>query len=251
MAKFCTKCGEELTQGEKHICSAVKNKNEEKESSKVIQSDIDFKEGFTNCLNYLKVLLSKPKEAIDDFVTEKKYFSGILLIFLTAIASGLYRIATLHVAYGANSSKGFSGTELVDLFKISFTKEPDYLKEFMTKFATSLAQYALIAILGYFIIKSLLKGKATIKEMFTSVGASLGIVFISFVINAVLVFIDAEVVGYIRTYITSFASIFSILVLYQSVKKVSNINKETLFLATASMSVSATIVIDLINKLFD
>lgn len=250
MTKFCTKCGEELIQGEKHICSASKNKKTEKEEVKTV-NDIDFKEGFTNCLNYLKALISKPIEAIDDFVTEKKYFSGVLLIVLTAIASGLYKIATLHTAYGANSSKGFSGTELAELLKLSFSKEPDYLKEFMTNFATSLAQYALIAVLGYFIIKSLFKGKATIKEMFASVGASLGIVFIAFVLNAILVFIDAEVVGYIRTYITSFASIISILVLYKSVKKVSQIDKEKLFLTTASMSVSATIVIDIINKLFD
>lgn len=253
MAKFCTKCGEELIQGEKHICSAKKEETKLREAKEVkeIKSDIDFKEGFTNCLEFLKTVFVKPIETVENFVTEKKYLSGIILIVLTAIASGLYKIATLKAAYGSPSSKGFNSNELVNLITKNFISEPDYLKEFMTEFATNLAQYALIAVIGYFIIKSLFKGKSTIKEVVSATGASLGIILLAYLVNAILVFIDAEVVGYIRNYIMSFSEIFSVLILYKGIKHTSGVDKNKLFIIVASMSVCATIVMDIINKLFD
>lgn len=255
MAKFCTKCGQELVPGEKHVCAAKKDGEEKvKDATPSKTSSVtgeEIKSSFMNCLDFLKKLLVKPVEAVEDFVTEKKYLSGIIMVLLSAIAAGLYKIATLKAAYGASSSKGFNPSELVNLLYKSFGSEPEYLKEFATQFANSAVLYLLIAIIGYFLVTNVFKGKTTIKKMVSAVGASVAVLIIGFLLNTILVFIDAEVVGYIRTYIAAFADIISVLVLYKGVKSATDLDNNKLYIAVASMSVCATVVIDIINKIFD
>ena len=70
-------------------------------------------------------------------------------------------------------------------------------------------------------------------------------------VNSVLVFIDGSFIGNIRAYIASFASILSVIILYKSVKEVAGVDNNKLFMAVASMSVFATVVIDIVKKIFD
>ena len=87
--------------------------------------------------------------------------------------------------------------------------------------------------------------------MVTAVALSLSVVLVGNLLNSLLVFIDGDFIGNIRSYISSIAYIFSILVLYESVKEISGINKNRLFVVVASMSVFATVVIDVFQKLFN
>lgn len=247
MAKFCTKCGKELKEGKTCDCK--------KTSKNVKNNQIDLKESSIDCLNVFKKIFTKPFEAIKEFVCDNKFIAGIIMIVVAALTTGIYKIATLKSMYSASSASSFNTSDLSSLFgSLSnglSVSEPEYLKEFFTTFATNLVEYALIVVIGYLIISKLLKGKTTWKYMVTAVALSLSVVLVGNLLNSLLVFIDGDFIGNIRSYISSIAYIFSILVLYESVKEISGINKNRLFVAVISMSVFATVVIDVFQKLFN
>ncbi len=252
MAKFCTKCGRELSEGE--VCNCTQTVTT---TSNVSNTPVDVKENFMDCVNVFKKIFTKPFEAIKEFVCENKYVAGIIMTVVAALSTGIYKIATLKNMYSANSSiDSFTASDFSDMLSNVLSggsigsREPEYLKEFMTTFATNLVEYALIIAIGYFIVSKLLKGTASFKQMITAVGISLSIVFAANIINSILVFIDGELIANIRVYISSFATILSTLILYGSVKQVSGVDENKLFVSIASMSVFATIVMDIIQKLF-
>lgn len=252
MAKFCTKCGKKLEEGKTCDCSkTVKQET-------VVQSNtqVDFKESCMDCLDVFKNIFTKPFDAIKKFVSENKFVAGIIMVVLAALSSGLYKIATLKSMYSSSSASSFGMDDFSSLLESalsggSISTEPEYLKEFFTSFGTSLVEYALIILLGYLIISKLLKGTATWKQMITAVAISLSVILVGNVLNSVIVFIDGEFVANIRSYIASFASISSILILYASVKEVAGVDKNRLFVSIASMSVFATVIIDVVKKIFE
>lgn len=251
MAKFCTKCGKELKDG---VCPNCSSKTNEK--TVVTTETTDIKESFMDCLDVFKKIFTKPFDAIKSFVSENKFIAGIIMAVVAAITSGIYKIATLKNMYSSSSPDSFNMNDLSDLFSSAMSgnlssAEPAYFKEFMTTFAKSLAEYALIIIIGWLIISKLFKGTTSIKEMVSVVAISLSVVLIANLVNSILVFIDGEAIGYIRGYVSSIASILSYLILYGSVKKVSGIDENKHFISVASMCVGATIVMDIVNKIFN
>lgn len=253
MAKFCTKCGKKLEEGK--TCDCQKNKKVEEKVVETTSTQINIKESLMDCVNVFKNIFIKPVEAIKEFVCDNKFIAGIIMIVVAAISTGLYKIATLKSMYSSSSADAFNTSDLSSLLNSAlsgsgFSAEPEYFKEFLTTFATNLVEYALIVLIGYLIISKLLKGKATWKQMITAVAISLSILLTANLVNAVLVFIDGSFMGNIRSYIASFASILSTLVLYKSVKEVAGVDTNKVFMSVASMSVFATVVIDIAMKIF-
>lgn len=248
MAKFCTKCGKELEEGK--VCECSNNVKSEKVVSTT--SNIDVKESLMDCVNVFKKIFTKPFDAIKEFVTENKFVAGIIMIVVAAISNGLYKIATLKNISSSSSISDFSSLlESALSGGLSSSSEPEYLKEFFTAFINNFFEYALIVLIGYLLISKVFKGKTSWKQMINVVAISLSVILLGNLVNSVLVFIDGSFVSNIRSYISSFASILSILILYSSVKEVSGIEKEKMLISVASMSVFATVVIDIVNKLFN
>ncbi len=252
MAKFCTKCGSELVDSKCPNCK-------EKKETKVVETTEteDLKTSFMSCLEVLKGIFIKPIDTIKSFVCENKFIAGIIMIVVAAITSGIYKIAILKNIYTSKSADSFTANDLTDMLSSALTSgsiktvEPEYFKEFLTTFVTNFAEYALIVGIGYLVITSILKGKASIKEMVTAVGISLSVVLVANLLNSILVFIDGQFVANLRVYITSFAAILSTLILYGSVKQIAGIDNNKLFVSVASMSVLATVVIDIFQKIFN
>lgn len=250
MAKFCTKCGSEMVDGKCPNCKEVKK------DVVVSTEPVDIKQSFMDCLEIIKGIFTKPFDVIKSFVTENKYITGIIMIVLAALSSGLYRIAVDKNIYSSSSPDSFNTSDLSSLVDSALSgdfgvKEPEYLKTFMTTFATNLVEYALIAVLGYVVISKLLKGSASIKEMISALGVSVAIVLVANLLNSILVFIDAGFMGYVRSYISTFAVIINTLVLAGGVHQIAKIDKNKLFVSVASMSIFAIAVMDIFQKLFE
>ena len=236
MAKFCTKCGTAL-ENEKCPKCDVEQKAEVKEEVKTTKTStetVDFKESFMDCLNILKKVFIKPAETVKEFVTDNKFATGIIMILITALLAGVCQIASIRSAVGSSSYV-----------------EPDYLKEFMTTFAYSAAEYAIMAVVGYIVVTQLFKGKITIKEMFCLIGVAFSAVLVGFAVCSIIVFIDGEVIQYIIKYITLFGAIFGYLLIYEGIKQKGEIDKEKIFLSVAAISIFAVMVVDILHKLFD
>lgn len=259
MAKFCTKCGKQLVEGEVCNCAqTVQPIQTTAPTTASSNSGVDVKESLMDCVNVFKNIFTKPFDAIKSFVCESKFIAGIIMVVVAALSTGLYKLAVLKNLYSSSSSAGsFNSGDLSDLISSALSggslsvAEPEYLKEFMTAFATNLVEYALIAVIGYLIISKLFKGTASIKQMVAAVGISLSVVLAVNLLNSVLVFIDGDFIGNLRGYLASFGSILSMLILYASVKHVAGVNENKLFVSVASMSVFATVAMDLVQKILN
>ena len=256
MAKFCTKCGKPLEEGKVCECSQAVTKETTVVAPSTNQNaNIDIKESCMDCVNVFKKIFTKPFEAIKEFVCENKFIAGIIMVVLAALSSGLYKIATLKSMYSSTNSDSFNMSDFSSLLESALsgnltTAEPEYLKEFFTSFATNLAEYALIILIGYLIITKVLKSTVSWKQIITAVAISVSVVLVGNVINSGLVFIDGDFIGNIRGYVASFVSILSVLILGGAVRETTGIDKNKVFISVASMSVFATVVIDVVQKLF-
>ena len=202
--------------------------------SETQKGDFDIQASMKAILNAIKGVFTKPIDAIKEFVTDNNFIAGIIMIICAALTTGIYKLAILKRSYDG----------------ISKYYKPEYLKEFFTTFGEHLLQYALLAIFGYLIISLIFKGKTTIKQMAAAVGISLSLVIISYLASSILVFIDAEVVTHIISYIHLFASIYTYLIMFIAVKEVGEIDKNKLFLSVACMFIAASIGMDIYSKLF-
>lgn len=248
MAKFCTKCGAELTDGKCPKCK------EEKSVKKVeTTSNGDFVSSLKDCLTALKKIVTKPIEVIEEFVTENKFISGIIMIVAAALSTGLYKFASLKHFYSATSESSLSSKDMSDLFSAALSgdlgvKEPNYLEEFFKTSLLSLVEFAAIAAAAYLIISMVLKGTSTFKEMVSAVGIALLVVFCANIVNSLLVMFDGEILSYIRSYIFEFGNLFKYLILGGIIYKTSGVKKEQVILTTASIFVCASVVFDIVNK---
>ena len=234
MANFCAKCGKELEAGVKHTCEEEKEVKEVKEEKTAsVKPSIDIKESFSNVLNAVKGIFTKPFETINELVTDSNFITGIILIVITALASGLSTVINLSHIY----SKYDSGLK------------PKYVEEFFKSFSVDLVKYAAIAFIAYLVISVILKGKATWKETLSATGLSLIITTISIIIHTILIFFEGDLVVYISGYVSTFAAAFFMVVLYEGLKAKASIDKNKLFISLAGILVGAEIVVDLFNKI--
>lgn len=252
MAKFCTKCGAELVEGKCPKCK------EEKTVKKVeTTSNNDFVSSLKDCLVAIKKIITKPIEVIEEFVTENKFISGVIMIALTAISTGLYKVASLKHIYSTKSANSVSADDLADLFSQALSggniksAEPNYFEEFFKTTLLNLVEFAAIAAIAYLVISQILKGTSTFKEMVSAVGIALLVVFAANVINSLLVMFDGEILVYIRSYIFQFANLFKYLIIAGAIYKTAGIKKEQIIVSTASIFVCATVVMDIIDKVIN
>lgn len=238
MAKFCTKCGAETVDGKCPKCVEG-----------ATATSFDIKESFMDCVKIFKNIFTKPFEAIANFVKENKFVSGIIMIVLTAIATGLYQISSIK---NGGASADMSIQDLGNMLSAALgmgSSGPNYFKEFMFEFLRNLCVYTSMVFLGWVIVSKLFKGKTTIKEMVNIVGLSLALVFAANLVNAILVMFDGELVSYIISYVFTFATCMMYLLILGGIEKTSKITKEKLFITVTSIIITAEIVADIIAKI--
>ncbi len=224
MAKFCTKCGKELENGVCVDCS-------KKQETKKVNETVDVRGSIYDCFDIIRGIVLKPIETVATFVKDNKYITGIIMIVLAAISSGIYNIAL---------DKSISS---------AFIK-PNYFKDFLNTSLLNLGEFALVAAVGYLLLSKLFGSKTTLKEVVSAVGVSFGVVICAYLVNSVLVFIDGSFASSLRSYIFQFASIYKYLVLYLGIKQISKLDENKLVLNAASMFVLASVLMEVIQKIF-
>ena len=158
------------------------------------------------------------------------------MILITALAKGLYTFTTLKNAYSS----------------VSGIAEPDYAEEFFKSFGYGVLEYAAIALVGYLLVTKVLKAtKVTCKQLVAAVGVALSVTALAYLVNAGLVYIDEEIIDYIRGYISTFGYIFSILIFYTVISELAGIDKNKLFISVSGAFIGATAVVDIVQKILD
>ena len=115
MAKFCTKCGKKLEEGQVCDCSKTVKQETTVVTNTNANTGADIKESCMDCVNVFKNIFTKPFDAIKAFVCENKFVAGIIMIVLAALSTGLYKIATLKSMYSSSSADSFNLSDFSSL----------------------------------------------------------------------------------------------------------------------------------------
>ena len=222
MAKFCTKCGKPLVEGQ--ACNCGNPEKQEVETLTFEQpSAAEFQQAstmnqtmgavmqpvmtnpniqqskannlFNECLDIIKKFFKKPVNTIEENANENKMVHAIIMIALNALAAGLFVILLLkesiELVYALMLSSSGLGSygSLTDPTKI----ELPYFKYFIISALIVAATTAVIALLTWLIVNKIFKTQTNYKRMLTIYGFSSIISTIGLLLATVCVYIDVRV----------------------------------------------------------
>ena len=88
MAKFCTKCGRKLEEGE--VCNCSQNNISNATSTTATAGSIDINQGFNDYLNIIKGIFTCPSDTIKEYAKGDKFLLGIITIVINCLISGVF-----------------------------------------------------------------------------------------------------------------------------------------------------------------
>ena len=96
MAKFCTKCGKKLEEGEVCTCS----QNTAKTSTSAAAGSVDFNQLFNDYVNIIKGIFTRPSDTIKEYAKGGKMLLGIIALVINCLVSGLFFYFFMDKAFG-------------------------------------------------------------------------------------------------------------------------------------------------------
>lgn len=214
MAKFCTKCGKPLKEGQ--ICSCKEEeKNDIKKVSKTeIKEKVEEikKNEFVNeLLDLIKGIFLKPVTAVINFSKESNFILGIILISLSSILIGLF--GTILVDKTLNSFLGMFSYGLTGSLGFSF------FKTFISLTFISLVVSFAVSFFFDIFVGKVFKGNSSLKKMIACYGAICMLTSMIMVAAILFTFISIE----LSFIILLIGSIYSIVLLISSIKQLTDI----------------------------
>lgn len=220
MAKFCTKCGKPLVEGQTCNCGnsvqpKVETLNFEQPSQKDFQQAQQMNQAmgapmnqqvmnqshssannlFNDCLNIVKNFFKKPVDTIEKNANDNKMVHAIIMVVINALTFGLFAICLMKecvdiiYAYMLSASGLGSYGSLVDTSAI----ELPYFKTFVLVALVIIVTVALMALLNYLIVNKLFKTQTSYKRMLTVYGFTSIVSSIANLIASLGLLIDVRV----------------------------------------------------------
>ena len=79
MAKFCTKCGKKLEEGEKCTCS------QNVSTTTANAGSVDFNQLFNDYVNIIKGIFTRPSDTIKEYAKGGKFLLGIIALVIKMV----------------------------------------------------------------------------------------------------------------------------------------------------------------------
>lgn len=219
MAKFCTKCGKPLVEGQSCNCGnsaqpEVETLNFEQPSKTDFQQTQQMNQAmgatmntqpmnqnnqatnnlFNECLNILKNFFKKPIDTIEANANENKMVHAIIMVVLNALTFGLFTVCLMKecidiiYAYMLSASGLGSYSSLVDTSAI----EIPYFKCFLVVAIIIIVLVAVMTLVNYLIVNKIFKTQTNYKRMLTIYGFTSIISSIANLIGSICLFIDVR-----------------------------------------------------------
>jgi len=169
MAKFCTKCGSPLEEGQTCKCESVKKEVKTNKSS-------DFTSLLKNYIEIVKKFFKNPIDILKENASEDNFNLSLVSIGASSIAMGLFICLIVK-----NMLSGFG----------SMVEIP-YIKVFLLGFITMASMIAILALVSYLLIEKVFKANTTIKKMFVLFGLSSIIITVALLIASILSLIELD-----------------------------------------------------------
>ena len=223
MAKFCTKCGKKLEDGE--ICSFVKVKKttEAKEvrstTERTTSSGTDFNWYVNSFIDIIKGIIVRPIDTIKKFSAEKYFTLGIIIIILNALLTGVMVYLVNEEAPGFISMMlsllGADSFSFGALFDVSFMKVLLYVALFM------LVGFGVSGLMIYVMAGPLFKTNISIKRTFALIGTCATLTILTTIVAIIAVYISTKAF----LVVLLLAGVLYLCHLYHGIQKISNIDE--------------------------
>ena len=202
MAKYCTKCGKKLEEGEVCNCEEILKTN-----------NIDFTGSFTKLINLVKGLFTNPIKVIKEFKNEKNFSLAIIVTIITSLIVSLFMLMLVKYWYQetVTSTYMFGYNRVVDI---------PYFKYFIIYFILLLASSFVYALVYYLVNNKIFKVKISYQSAF-NILASLAIYLAFGTVIAVITSVFTLTISLIFIVI---AALFNIIVLTLTNKEVLKLN---------------------------
>ena len=237
MAKFCTKCGKKLEEGEVCNCSlSVSN-------TTATASSIDVNQGFNDYINIIKGIFTRPSDTIKEYAKGDKFLLGIIALIINCLISGVFFYFFIDKAFG--SAMGMFGG-YGSLMSSSRMTLP-FGKVFFMGLLFMVFWFAVCALVLYVIANPILKDKIDIKTSFALVGVCSIFTTLTTIVALIFTFMSIK----IAFIILLLGAVFYLTYLYQGLSDITNINKNKLvYTFIPAVALATFVMVEIVPKFF-
>ena len=237
MAKFCTKCGKKLEEGETCNCSSAQK------TSAPAQASFDFNELLNDYVSVIKGIFTNPSDTIKEFAKSSKMVLGIIAMAINTIISGLFFYFYIDKAIGGflGMFAGGYGSLMSGSLSVPFGRI------FFMGLLCMVFWFAICALVIFVIANPVLKDKMDIKKTFALVGVCSIFTTLTTVVALIFTFISVK----FALIILLLGSIFYLTHLYQGLSDVTSINKNRLvYVFVPAVGLATFLMIEIVPRLF-
>lgn len=241
MAKFCTKCGKKLEEGQVCDCQA---KVEKVAVAATTSNGFDFNKALNDYIEIVKGIFVKPADTIKKFATTNNFVLGLIAILLNCIVCGVFLYCLCSEAMGLFSSFIGGYGSLFDYG--SMTAEVPFMKTFLYGVLFMVVGFGVTALMIYLIAGKILKDRIDIKKAFSLVGVCSVFTTITTVVAIISIYISMKFMFILLL----IAGVFYLTHLYQGIIETTEVNKNKLaYVFVPTISVATFVVVYVLPKI--
>lgn len=239
MAKFCTKCGKKLEEGQ--VCDCSKNKTKKEEVRKST-SGFDFNAYLNSYVDIIKGVFTKPVDTIKKHATADNFILGLICILINCIVSGVFLYCFLGKAISSISSMMGYGSLLMG----SSSLEVPFIKTFFYGIIFMAVGFATTGVMIYLIANPILKDKVDIKKIFSLIGVCSVFTTLTTAVSIIINYISIKFMFVVLI----IAGIFYLTHLYQGINEITKVDKNKLaYVFVPAVSVATFVVVYILPKI--
>lgn len=241
MAKFCTKCGKKLEDGQ--VCDCSKKEKVTEAKTKEAQ---DLSNMANQTMEIAKGLFTHPIDTIRKYGREEHFVLGLILIAINSLVLGLFVWLLVKELMSVTSGYGMLLGEMAD-FDFSSLGELKVPISVLFK-AAMFGAVGFLSHAGmlYLFAGPVMKGKENAKQFFSLIGVCSVLTTISTLVACVLMYMSLQVTALVM----ALAAVLYFTYLYHGLVETTDINKNRLgYVYTISLAVATFVIFYILPKI--
>ena len=244
MAKFCTKCGKKLEDGQ--VCDCTKTVSQSASQANTgsqSTGNIDFNRGLNDYLDIIKGIFTKPADTIKKYAQSNKVLLGIVAMIINCLVSGLFFYFFCKEALGGLMSLFMGGYSSL----LSSSYEIPFGRCFLMGIVFMAFWFTVCAFVILLIANPILKDKMDIKKAFALVGSCSVFTTLTTILAIICSFISIP----ITIAVLLIGAGFYLTHLYQGLSDITNIDKNKLvYVFMPAVAVATFVMVYIVPKFF-
>ena len=238
MAKFCTKCGKKLEDGE--VCSCATTQSIQATAS----AGFDFNELLNDYISIIKGIFTRPSDTIKEFAQSSKMILGLIAMVINCLVSGFFFYFFMDKALGDVFGLFMGGYG--SLLSSAGMSLP-FGRIFFMGLLCMVFWFAVCALVIFIVANPILKDKMDIKKAFALVGVCSIFTTLTTLVALIFTFVSVK----IAIAILLLGATFYLTHLYQGLSDVTSINKNKLvYVFVPAIGIATFIMIELVPRFF-